>query len=126
MSDYSCKIHGYFSSTVIKGDVPCPWCERDTLTAEGARKDAVIEAARKAHDALHNRSDDILNNEYWLLRNALHDLDSASGNQECNHKDKGYYVKNDVKHCVECLQPIEIFAGTKEALEKLSISSQKS
>ena len=32
MSDYSCKTHGYFNTTVIDGDVPCPWCERDQAT----------------------------------------------------------------------------------------------
>ncbi len=44
MSNHSCKIHGYFNSTVIKGDVPCPWCERDIAFTE----------ARRAHDELMN------------------------------------------------------------------------
>ena len=45
--------------------------EIERLSAEIERKDKVIEAAIRVHDALLARSDNVLDEEFWVLNEAL-------------------------------------------------------
>ena len=54
MSDYNCKTHGYFRSTLIKGDVPCPWCELDARASEGKIYRVALEAIVRPDSGMKN------------------------------------------------------------------------
>jgi len=98
-------------------------CRRNPNLKEfGETIERLTSEVRSAFDAGWNAHCDLFMEDHIEMEREEAWKSRDSGRQ-CDHKDKGYYVKNDVKHCVECFQPIEtpeIFAGTKEALNRLT------